>query len=101
MVHCDKSPCSSLVLKKIIGAENWRLAAGTQMARLHECRSDRYAAQLLKASRWLSLARKVLDEPAYVASLPDQLREMQHSLTELQRQAPAGAMGPGLEREMQ
>ena len=56
MVYMDDSDCSSLVLHRIVGAESWRHAAGNTMARLHECRSDRYAAQLSKAAAWLSLA---------------------------------------------
>lgn len=103
MVHMDASDCSSLVLHRIVGAESWRHAAANTMTRLHECRSDRYEAQLHKASGWLALALKVLAAPAYVASdrYVSLLRGMQHALTELQRQAPAAALSPALTRELQ
>jgi len=103
MVHMDASDCSSLVLHRIVGAESWRHAAANTMTRLNECRSDRYEAQLYKASGWLALALKVLAAPTYVATdrYVSLLRGMQHALTELQRQAPAAALGPALTRELQ
>ena len=103
MVHMDASDCSSLVLHRIVGAESWRHAAANTMTRLHECRSDRYEAQLHKASGWLALALKVLAAPTYVASdrYVSLLRGMQHALTELQGQAPAAALSPALTRELQ
>ena len=103
MLRLERSnPCSSLVLHSFTSAEAWRVAAGGHIARLHERRGGvPYERRLQQARGWLSLALRVSsEEPSHVAPLP-KLREMQHALTELQRQARDGELDAVQLREMQ